>query len=443
MTDLVFTEQSYDEMRTSILADKSQETCIILSCAVARHSDGFRLLVRKIHYLPAEAYLERSGVRVSVSADTVATLAKQARLNGRALVFAHSHLGLSGRPIFSPADDEGERPLAKFLDSRVSGLPHGALVVSSSGCNARRLATNERYRILTVGEQLQDRSATSATSIDSVFDRQVRAFGKTGQAVIERLKIAVIGLGGTGSIVAQELAHLGVRHFLLIDPDHVEHSNLNRLVGASHADQGQSKVQIAKRHINSISPNAAIEAVADDVVRIRTARKVIDSDLIFCCTDSHGSRAVLGQLAYQYFIPCIDMGVTIGSHGGNVKHISGRVQLLAPGLPCLVCSGKLDSEAVRRDLMTAEENQSDPYFIGPGEPQPSVISINGVVASLAVTMFLGVVTDIPARARHQIVDAIAGTVRAATGASDRACLVCSEQGSLGRADEWSLPTRND
>ena len=55
----------------------------------------------------------------------------------------------------------------------------------------------------------------------------------------------------------------------------------------------------------------------------------MESDFIFCCTDTHASRAVLNQLSYQYLIPCIDMGAGMHVSKGVLDEIAGRVQMLA------------------------------------------------------------------------------------------------------------------
>jgi hypothetical protein len=212
-------------------------------------------------------------------------------------------------------------------------------------------------------------------------------------------------------------------------------------VGASRADVGTSKVSVAARHIGTIRSNTKAEAVNGSVLLADTARRLVDVDFFFCCTDSHGSRAVLNQVAYQYLIPCIDIGVSITVQRDTVTHITGRVQMLAPGLGCLTCAGLLDPDAVRRDLMSEYERGADPYFIGGHEPQPAVISLNGTVVSLAVTMFLAAVTGIPADARYQLYNGVAGTVRAVTHTPDHTCIVCSPTGSLARGNEWPLPAR--
>jgi hypothetical protein len=101
----------------------------------------------------------------------------------------------------------------------------------------------------------------------------------------------------------------------------------------------------------------------------------------------------------------------------------------------------LDSETIRRELLTPEARAADPYIVGIHEPQPSVVSLNGTVASLAITMFIGLVTPAPIDARLQIYDGINGTVRNMAGRKDESCFVCSSEGALARGDGWPLPTR--
>jgi hypothetical protein len=131
----------------------------------------------------------------------------------------------------------------------------------------------------------------------------------------------------------------------------------------------------------------------------------------------------------------------IDAKDGNVEGIVGRVQMLAPGLPCLVCHKLLDPEAVRRDLLSEEERANDPYIVGAAEPQPSVISLNTTIASLAVTMFLSTVTGLEVAPRHQIYLAQRGTVRSVESQPDPNCVVCSLRGALSRGDLWPLPWR--
>jgi molybdopterin-synthase adenylyltransferase len=239
----------------------------------------------------------------------------------------------------------------------------------------------------------------------------------------------------------EQLIHLGIRDYLLIDPDTIDSTNLNRLVGSRKQDVGRPKVEVAADNVRRIFPGAAIETSRGSVLLARDAEVLADVDFIFCCTDSHGSRAVLNQLAYQFLVPMIDMGVVIVVGSGKVSHIAGRTQMLAPGLSCLQCGNLLSPEAVRVDLLTDFERKADPYVVGARDPAPAVISLNATMASMAVTMFLSAVAGVPSAARHLNYNGMTGACRPATVERHPSCIVCSPRGALARATEWDLPAR--
>ena len=81
------------------------------------------------------------------------------------------------------------------------------------------------------------------------FDRQVRAFGKDIQLQLQRLNVGVVGVGGTGSAVVEQLARLGIGTLSIFDGDHFDNSNVNRVYGSSATDSGIKKVDIAKRNV--------------------------------------------------------------------------------------------------------------------------------------------------------------------------------------------------
>lgn len=443
MSDLIFEYEAYRKLYEWLFKSEL-ETCAILRSTSVKGQGATRLLVNYADFPPDDAYADRTGNAVQLKPEYIAPIVKKAKIDKQHLIFVHTHPFTSGIPSFSPIDDLGEKILLHFLNNRKIAGPHVALLMGPHGSVARELGQNVSMRVIRVGSQVNIISdIIDRRAFDPMFDRQIRAFGTLGQSILGRLKIGIVGVGGTGTHVIQQLAHLGVEDFLLIDPDVVELSNLNRLVGATTNDVDQPKVSVAERTIQSIRSNAVISAKIESVLNASTARLLVDTDFFFCCTDSHGSRAVLNQVAYQYLLPCIDMGVSISSTNSIVTHVTGRVQMLAPGLPCLVCGDLLDPDKVRYDLMTPYQRQSDPYFLGEGEPEPAVISLNATMASLAVTMFLGAVLGIPAKARYQIYNGINGQVRSIAGHPNKTCVVCSKLGSLAKGDTWPLPARTE
>lgn len=420
---------------------------IALAGLVTTQTSKRRLLVQSIA-IPSESdYDERTNVSAVLGASFLAPIVADARARGLSVIFFHTH-PFSKDAAFSPIDDKGELILRDFLERRIPGRPHVAVVVGQQRHQARLIGTTTSCDLEVVGAQTQIwRTGGSqhprAETSHSTFDRQIRVFGRAAQAVLSRLRVAIVGLGGTGTVVAQELAHLGVARFLLMDPDVVEESNLNRVVGAEPADSGGAqKVDVAARMIRRIRPDVELELSTGSVLTQRDTRRLLDVDAIFACTDSHGSRYVLNQLAYQFLVPVIDIGVVIVAANNDITHVFGRTQLLAPGLACLTCARTLDPEQVRRDLLSDFERQQDPYIVGaPAEPQPAVISLNAAVSSLAVTLFLATFAGVPVVPRHQVYDALRGMVRPVADPPVPGCVTCSSDGAFAQGDAWPMPGR--
>jgi molybdopterin/thiamine biosynthesis adenylyltransferase len=198
---------------------------------------------------------------------------------------------------------------------------------------------------------------------------------------LARLRVGVIGLGGGGSHVVQQLAHLGVGQFTVVDHDRIDISNLNRLIGGTHSDAGKQtrKTVIAKRQIRRINPQAKIRTfdkqwqLAGNLLR--------DCDILVGCVDSFSGRAELEEAARRYLIPYIDIGMDVFPVGERFA-IAGQVALSMPGHPCLRCMG------IIRDEWLAKEAQA--YGAAAGRPQ--VVWPNGVLASLAVGVIVQLVT---------------------------------------------------
>lgn len=444
MIELRISATDMDTLRSAVLIGL-EEKCAVLFTARGKTQKGRQLLLVRQIVFPAPADYSTSGIEHAVlRPEFVARVTKQARTQSLTLVFVHSHPG-EHAPVFSVIDDGGEEELAAFLERRKHEGPHAAIVLSRGGMAARLLGRSDPIRVVSVGDRRIVEFAPGDIGQDDaeMFDRQVRAFGADGQRMLKRLRVGIVGLGGTGSIAVEQLAHLGIRDFILIDPDHLELTNLNRVVGANIDDVGFDKVGVAARYVTRFNAEARVQTVVGNVVHRSVAQHLLDADVIFCCTDSHGSRSVIQQVAYQYLIPCFDIGSMIATDHGEVTGIFGRVQLLGPDQPCLWCSELLSSEEVRQDMMSDFERKADPYIEGANEPAPSVISLNGTVVSLAVTMLLGVATSVPTDARHLIYNARTASLRSARATQRDNCFICSREGVYARGDAQSLFARTD
>ncbi len=212
------------------------------------------------------------------------------------------------------------------------------------------------------------------------LDRQ-SFLGENSASVLDGCRVAVVGLGGGGSHIAQQLGHVGVGEFLLIDPDIVEESNLNRLVGATQEDvgKGASKTSVAARVIASVNPRVRIRTETAQWQMCATALRSCDA--IFGCVDSIAEREQLEAVARRYLIPYIDVGMDV--HKVNGEYIvGGQVALSMPDGHCLRCMGIVTDSAL--------ELEAKRYGAAGGRPQ--VVWANGVLASLAVGYFVQIVT---------------------------------------------------
>lgn len=218
--------------------------------------------------------------------------------------------------------------------------------------------------------------------LDTRFSRQ-SFLGSKAQPAMERCRVGVVGLGGGGGHVVQQLAHLGFLHFVLYDGDNADKSNLNRLVLASEADamSGESKLELARRRVLAIRSNAAVEGRSsrwqDDAGPLRSC------DVVFGCVDRFVERQQLEAFCRRYLMPLIDIGMDVHQAGDEPPRMGGQVILSMPGHLCMFCMGFLNEEKLAKEASQ----------YGAAGVRPQVVWPNGVLASTAVGIGVGLVTD--------------------------------------------------
>lgn len=214
-------------------------------------------------------------------------------------------------------------------------------------------------------------------------DRNLRQsfLGEDSDDLLHNFKVALVGLGGGGSHVGQQLAHAGVGNFVTADGDIVEDKNLNRLIGATAQDviDELPKGEIARRLIAGINPKASIVHIPgnwqDDAAKLR------DRHVVLAGIDGFAARAELEAYCRRFLIPLIDIGMDVHAHAGRF-HIAGQVILSMPGSHCMRCMGFITDERLSREAQL--------YGAAGGRPQ--VVWPNGVLASAAVGISIGLAT---------------------------------------------------
>ena len=399
MTKLVIPEGIYQQAYSHLLQDDSEHLAFLL-CNIG-WAQGKPIFLARDMILVKDTDLS-GPLRFSLDLRLEPLLAVMNKaIRGKmALVEAHSH-PFSDYPAFSPSDKRGFREFVPYIIDSIKGKPYGATIWGKQGvagvCWSTWPQKEQELRVTVVGDTLAvfNHRIDSGHSDMQRYDRQIRAFGREMQPRISSLKVGVVGLGGTGSHVSQQLAYLGVRDFVIVDRQLVENTNLNRLVGATPKDIGKPKVKVIGSWISRISPKAKVQPIHADLRSFKVFDALKMVDIIFGCVDNDGARLILNELSLAYLVPLIDCGVEIEIGGHQLQQVGGRVNMVLPGGPCLVCMQQLDLGEARIALSLPEEihRASDMGYIqGDNEPSPSVVSLNGIIASLAVTEFLNFVT---------------------------------------------------
>ena len=434
MIDLIFRDPELVRLRHALLTEPVKESAAILLATPVTRTDGFRLLVREVH-LPTEGdYAYRSATRVRLTPEFAMPLERQAADKGWSVIYCHSHPS-QRKPVFSSVDDNAEQQIGSYMSYRSPGVPHISLLIGTDGIDGRVMTTGEKIRVLQVGEEIRFACNTGeAILLEEQHNRQILAFGEEGQQRLHRLRVAIIGLGGTGSALVYQLARLGIDSYILVDWDVIDETNLNRVYGATSGDVGQTKISVAERVIREIRPAPHISLICSDVITRNVGRKLVDADIIFCCTDSHASRDQLNRIAYKYMIPVFDMGVVIEKSAGMPLFYGAQARMIGPGLPCLWCMESLDAKQIMYELMSPEQRQADPYFANSNSvKQPAVISLTSTAASLAVTMALAAVTGIPHKGRYVYYYGAEATMRPTKVQPKPNCPFCSSS-AVGNGD---------
>jgi molybdopterin/thiamine biosynthesis adenylyltransferase len=326
-----------------------------------------------------------------IDSDVLLEIVNNAIRCGDALIEAHNHGGTMPRP--SRLDREQYSEFVPYILSSLVDRPYAATVWGESAIYGEFFLADGSSGVLrsisSIGErlrQLVSRDGDRAPA-DGRYDRQLPWFTPAGQQQLAHLRIALIGAGGTGSHAAVQLPYLGARDYLIIDPDAVDETSGNRTVTATPADIGTAKAIVARRTIKSIAPDATVDARVADIREPQALDALTGVDLIIGCVDNDGARLVLNELAVAYAIPYFDLAVGIDAENGAVSQAGGRLAVVLPDGPCLLCMDEIDRIEARYFLSTPDrqaEQRYRGYITGMDIPAPSVVSVNAAIAAIAL-----------------------------------------------------------
>lgn len=398
MWKLAFPETLFQDLVQFLFSTAPSENgCFLLANSFRSKNGGSILTITRI-LKPEHNSWNRSGEHsLEPSSRYINDCAVCADNTKESLIFVHTHPSSLHPLRFSPVDDESNEKIFNVLSKILPERPLGSIVFSrhgiyglifSEGRSQTISATKISGQLLS--EVPMDEHKKENFEIDSVFDRQAKVMGPEGQLKLQELKIVIVGVGGTGSSVAVQLARMGVRKLTLIDKDVIDTSNISRVYGSKKSDIGKPKVDVLKTHLATFS-RTEIVAICTDIVKEDTTANLVDADIIFGCTDNLSSRSILNDVSVQYYIPLIDVGCRITNKGNTVDQILAKVQLVTPVHACLWCSGTLNGKIILQESLSEDEKESlskEGYYDNI-EKQPSIISLTTLAASLGINKLLG------------------------------------------------------
>lgn len=393
-------ENLWRRFQSALRESRDLETAGVI---LAEPIDGGEVLIaRYLHLVPDSGYAIRRGDQLQITPVALNRLIRPARLGGMSIITAHSH-PRTATPWFSQADDLGDERLMPSFYVQSPG-PHGSLVIAGdSGMTAARI-----WRLRTGPEELELRIVGSTLGMLSGLSRQMEgpgdwfscqelALGDHGQRALRCLHVGVVGLGGTGSVCAAQLAHLGVARLTLVDGDVAEASNISRIIGGERRDAHKTpKAEIAARYVERVGLNTQVRVIPGYLGRDVDVMELSGCDVVLSCVDTHSPRALLNRLAYERLIPVIDMGSVFRvDETGRITSSAGRVVIVGPGRPCLGCWGHIDPRQLHVESLSTAEREAqvaEGYVDGASIAQPSVIPFNTFIAGCAVIELLRLVT---------------------------------------------------
>lgn len=398
MRTLAFSDVLHAKAAAHLLKD-GRESAAILLCAFG-HGPEANLVVRDIIFVPHDECSVRKSDFIVWPGARLAEAQDRAEDEGLTLVLTHSHPG--GLFDFSEADDASDGFVMRQLFDGWCGAPPqviGSAVMLPGGAIRARAysASGDRSNmgVRVTGDDIRHfRPGSPLVAMPM-------AFGDDMGLELRQRTACVIGVSGTGSIVAEELARLGFGRIILIDFDRVERKNLNRILNSTigDAETKRLKVEMFAEAISTYRDDVVVEPVGETIMSRDAVLAASTADVIFSCVDSSEGRQVADLIAQAHLIPLIDVGVTIPTRrtidgGVAVADAIGRVDYVQPGRSSLGSRGVWTPESLRAEYLArvAPEAHADEmaegYIKGAHAEAPGVIALNMRAASAAVLEYV-------------------------------------------------------
>jgi hypothetical protein len=397
---LAFAGATHTRVRRHLFPGDGCEAAAILLCTKPPKTLRNRLLVRDALVVPHEACARRDPDLITWPGTWIEQAIDAAEGDDLALILIHSHPG--GLFAFSEVDDASDRNVIPGLFHALGPL-HGSAVMTPDGAVRARLYAPDMHRspvdLVSVGGDDLLFFWNETTGVPSMSGRPL-AFTTPMTTELKRLTAVVIGVSGTGSIVAEQAARLGFGRVVLIDFDRIEPRNLNRILNATSRDAATRalKVEMFAEAIRSHRGDDVAVPVSASVATREAVLAASAADVLFCCVDTLEARQIADLIASTFLIPLIDMGVVIpvrrAGAGAAIADVVGRVDFVQPAGSSLLDRGVYSPESLRAEYLRqtspdAHRHELEAGYIkGVIEEAPAVITLNMRTAATAMNEFI-------------------------------------------------------
>lgn len=437
--DLKISAIDYERLSAHLFrGDHDEHGAALLAAPHLRPDGGLTLLVRELvpvgdaDFPPGEhGYRQTPPLFIAQHAGRAGEL-------GLAYLSVHNHPGASDRIGFSHDDLAAHKRLFPHLLDLTAGTPVGGLVLGSRSAAGEiwmpRAEPTELDSLCVIGPHLAHQTAEPRqhqTATAPRFDRQARLFGDVGQNILARMRVGVIGVGGGGSMIVEQLAHLGVGEIVGVDHDIVKPHNLSRIVGVTPRDARSrvKKVEVARRLCERIDPDIRFTAIDGDIADLDVASRLVDLDFLFLATDTITSRLVFNAIVHRFLVPGIQIGAKVELRSGSteIEEVYVAVRPVLPDKGCLQCAGLIDPIRLQQEAATAEERAAQNYLGTAEVIDPSVVTLNGIAAANAVNTMLFVAVGLadPGLLEHRLFFPRDGSIMTVSARRDDECPWCA------------------
>lgn len=406
MSTIRFTDEGHwNAIEEHLASARWERFAFALTQVAAEDADGPVLKVEDVELIHDED-VERERTGWTIADAALDRVHNRAIIEQRCLVEFHNHR--TGLPGFSRTDEAALKPMAEYVLEALGRNVYGAAVWANGTVHAEWfrhdgdvLVRGAFRTVAVVGHHLRLVNVQHAD--EERFRRQIPILGRSGQATLRHLRVAIIGGGGTGSHAVTLLTYLGVRDFLLLDDDMIDATSLNRVVTADRTDIDVAKTAVARRRVEALDPNATVRTLPG-LTPDGHHPELVEADLIIGCVDNDGPRHRLNELAVATGVPYVDIGTGVDPHV-EPPATGGRVAFVLSGGPCLTCTEELDPAEVARWYKSSDQQELDrQHGYGTTEPHPSVVHLNGLAVNAAIAEIVAWITGARAPAFRLDID---------------------------------------